>query len=770
MVDRFLLDLEPIVSCSGSGSQRIEPFDVPSGLIGWRLTWRCEDPDTLIDIRANNPEKNDAPVGFCWKARDGDTFVYGATGSFYLELETSGRWYISVDGLTRETAYGGQVPIVNLEVPVEYTGAGHRSTYLVEVPEDTSVWELSWSCNDSQPFISVIGINGDGLVATASGGPDGTIYLRDHTGWFYFDTEIDGDWSLSVSVCADDARAAIDAAVALTSQETADGRTPELNSLLAELDALIGLDTVKAEVRGLLKFTNVMRRRREAGLPVPNLNLHSTYVGNPGTGKTTVARLFAKILAANGTLRTGQLIEATRSDLVAEYLGQTATKTEEVVSRAIGGVLFIDEAYSLAQGERGVDHDYGQEAIDTLVKLMEDHRDDLVVIAAGYPAEMERFLSANPGLRSRFGRKINFPDYTTAELCEVFEHIAADNGYECAAEAAAEVLAFFSSEKSDGNARAARQLFEDAIRRHANRIDHVNADQRELSLLTAEDLGAPRLLGRAAEDADEVERQLAELDAMVGLQDAKEQVRRIVRLSQFNRRRAEIGFNDATVARNLVFRGNPGTGKTTVARILGRIYAALGVLQRGHVVEASRSDFVAGWIGQTAIKTTQLVSRALGGVLFIDEAYALTRSDSQSDFGYEAIDTLVKLMEDHRDELIVIAAGYPAEMDGFLRSNPGLASRFSETVDFDDFSNSELVSVFEGFAERHQYQPLDSEMKTALHSYFDGLERDSAFGNARVARKLFEATVARHAERVIGTTSSTDAMTRLTAEDLPSLS
>ena len=322
------------------------------------------------------------------------------------------------------------------------------------------------------------------------------------------------------------------------------------------------------------------------------------------------------------------------------------------------------------------------------------------------------------------------------------------------------------SARGDGNARAARQLFEDAVRRYARRIATDDDGSHELAVLHRRRHCSSRRRVVAAADMDEVERQLAKLDAMIGLQGVKSQVRNIVNLVHFNQKRQESGHPPVRATRHLIFQGNPGTGKTTVARILGRIYAALGVLSRGHVVEAKRQHFVAKYIGQTAPKTADLVSSALGGVLFIDEAYALTRNDKGWDFGHEAIDTLLSLMEDHRDDLVVIAAGYPDEMHHFLESNSGLTDRFNRTVDFDDLSNDELVEVFECFAAEHGYQALGTEMKRALRSYFTSLERDANFGNARAARKLFDAAVERHAARASASGFTEETMTRLEPADL----
>ena len=487
------------------------------------------------------------------------------------------------------------------------------------------------------------------------------------------------------------------------------------------------------------------------------LNLHCTYVGNPGTGKTSVARLVAQILAAHGVLRTGQLIEASSAELVGHYLGETTKKTRNVVSKAIGGVLFIDEAYSLRREP---------EALDTLVKMMEDHRDDLVVIAAGYPAQMNELLDANPGLRSRFSRQIDFPDYTPAELCQVFEHIAAKKGYACTSKVRDAVSEHFASARGDGNARAARQLFEDAVRRYAKRIASDEDGSHQLALFIAEDVAQPGARVVAAADMGEVQRQLAKLDAMIGLQGVKSQVRNIVNLVHYNQKRQESGHPPVRATRHLIFQGSPGTGKTTVARMLGRIYSALGVLSRGHVVEAKRQDFVARYIGQTAAKTANLVSSARGGVLFIDEAYSLTRNEKGWDFGHEAIDTLLSMMEDYREDLVVIAAGYPDEMHHFLESNSGLTDRFNRTVDFEDLSNDELVQVFECFAAEHGYQALGTEMKQALRSHFAHLERGASFGNARAARKLFDATLERHAARASASGFAEETMTRLTPADL----
>ncbi|MFE2700474.1 right-handed parallel beta-helix repeat-containing protein [Streptomyces mirabilis] len=262
---------------------------------------------------------------------------------------------------------------------------------------------------------------------------------------------------------------------------------------------------------------------------------------------------------------------------------------------------------------------------------------------------------------------------------------------------------------------------------------------------------------------------LGELDGLVGLDSVKREVRALTDMIEVGRRRQQAGLKAASARRHLVFTGSPGTGKTTVARLYGEILASLGVLEKGHLVEVSRVDLVGEHIGSTAIRTQEAFDRARGGVLFIDEAYALSPEDSGRDFGREAIDTLVKLMEDHRDAVVVIVAGYTAEMERFLSVNPGVASRFSRTITFSDYVPEELLRIVEQQAEEHEYS-LAPGAPEALLKYFTAIPKGPAFGNGRTARQTFEAMVERHAGRVAQLDEpSTDDLTLLYPEDLPEL-
>ncbi|MEU8467980.1 right-handed parallel beta-helix repeat-containing protein [Streptomyces sp. NPDC029006] len=262
---------------------------------------------------------------------------------------------------------------------------------------------------------------------------------------------------------------------------------------------------------------------------------------------------------------------------------------------------------------------------------------------------------------------------------------------------------------------------------------------------------------------------LGELDALVGLESVKREVRALTDMIEVGRRRQRAGLKAASVKRHLVFTGSPGTGKTTVARLYGEILASLGVLEKGHLVEVSRVDLVGEHIGSTAIRTQEAFQRARGGVLFIDEAYALSPQDAGRDFGKEAIDTLVKLMEDQRDAVVVIVAGYTAEMERFLSVNPGVASRFSRTITFGDYGAEELLRIVEQQADEHEYR-LAPGASEALLKYFTAIPKGPAFGNGRTARQTFEAMVERHASRVAQLADpTTDDLTLLFGEDLPDL-
>jgi ATPase family associated with various cellular activities (AAA)/AAA lid domain len=268
--------------------------------------------------------------------------------------------------------------------------------------------------------------------------------------------------------------------------------------------------------------------------------------------------------------------------------------------------------------------------------------------------------------------------------------------------------------------------------------------------------------GEAEPPARSLEELLAELDELTGLESVKAEIRRQAQLLRVEKLRAQAGLRSATITRHLVFNGNPGTGKTTVARLVAGIYRALGLLSRGHLVEVDRSELVAGYLGQTATKTAEVVAGALGGVLFIDEAYSLAGDQ----YGTEAIDTLVKEMEDHRDDLVVIVAGYPGPMAGFIALNPGLASRFRTTIEFDDYTDDELTEIFEKLAAAADYAPAEATLKR-FRSLLPAPPRPEGFGNGRYARNLLEAAIGHQAWRLRDVAEPTvDELRELRPDDL----
>ena len=465
------------------------------------------------------------------------------------------------------------------------------------------------------------------------------------------------------------------------------GPVQDVDGLLAELDAMTGLAEVKQEIRRLVDVVRLNDRRAQSGQdPIP-ITLHLVFTGNPGTGKTTVARLVGRILAGLGLLARGHVVETAAEDLVAGYVGQTAIKTSEVIREAMDGVLFIDEAYRLTDSD-DASYQFGREAVETLLKAMEDKRDRLAVIVAGYTAPMRRFIDANPGVKSRFTRYVEFADYSPAELHEIFGGFVRANHLTITPEADEKVGKAVLElhrrrDEAFGNGRAVRSFFEKVIEQQARRLGAGdNLEEEAWTAITADDIPT----GRIAPVTD-VDALLARLDRMIGLHEVKQEIGKLVNLVRLNERRDLSGQQPIPVGLHMVFTGNPGTGKTTVAELVGEILAGLGLLARGHTVLAKRQQLVAGYVGQTAIKTNAVIDEALDGVLFIDEAYTLVQgSGAQYDFGQEAIDTLLAGMEERRERLAVIVAGYTELIEEFLAANPGLRSRFTRVLHFADYS------------------------------------------------------------------------------------
>ncbi len=498
-----------------------------------------------------------------------------------------------------------------------------------------------------------------------------------------------------------------------------------------KLNALIGLRSIKDSIRKIKAYA-IANKGTEM------LNLHMCFYGNPGTGKTEVARIIAGILYENKILPTNHVIEVDRGGLVGQYLGETAQKTMAQIERAMGGVLFIDEAYALIPPDGRFD--YGNEAVATLIKAMEDYRGKFCVIMAGYRNQMHELISSNPGIKSRIQFELDFPNYDRKELEKIATLMLNRMGYSISEEAMCKILDvtdFRRMASNFANARELRNILEQVIM--CQNLRCGGGDDREIGLVDVNNYIKDSRVVLPTSDKGGNGRILTaeeELDRLVGLDSVKRMVKKIKAYAKRNQ-------HDTNFNLHMCFYGNPGTGKTEVARIISRILYEAGVLTEAKFIETDAHGLMGKFVGETAPKTEAKVREAMGGVLFIDEAYELASNEMGNgtiNYGAEAMSALIKQMEDYRGRFCVILVGYQEEMKSMIGINPGLKSRIQFELEFPDYTKEELGEIAKLFLKKKGYR-MAAAAEEKLLDVTEYYRKKENFANARTVRNVIDKVI-----------------------------
>lgn len=508
-----------------------------------------------------------------------------------------------------------------------------------------------------------------------------------------------------------------------------------------KLERMTGLQQVKDQIKRYRARVCMAQQRESKGLKTPMPALHAAFMGSPGTGKTTVASLYGKMLKELGLLSKGHLVCEKRSTLMGQNYASEQEKTLAAIEKAKGGVLFIDEAYLLYKPEDPKDP--GKNVIETLLTEMGGEKDhDWALLLAGYTEEMNAFLTANPGFDSRIPRqnRYQFADYTVDELMAIADSYCETNGYFLTAEARTALRSkvqydYNRRDKSFGNGRYIIGLLADDILQSMSvRLSKVcNPSLVQLMTIVREDIPSVQLKDYAAP--------MKKLQAMVGLEHLKQNIERHLNMVRMLMLRNEQGIHTEVPPLHMVFVGNPGTGKTTVADLIGEIYASLGLLSVGNVVRVERKDLVGACEGETEQKTAEVLKRAKGNVLFIDEAYTLY-GGNPNDYGKRVIEALLSVLERDHIDMLVILAGYPEEMQQMLQANAGLKSRIPYTFHFEDYTADELLEIAKGVAARLNYRFTAAALKALRVLVNEKLTHPTpGWGNARFITRLITNTI-----------------------------
>ena len=508
----------------------------------------------------------------------------------------------------------------------------------------------------------------------------------------------------------------------------------KLDENLNKLNELIGITEVKYRVKEIMKYIEYQNKIGESKA----VNLNMIFKGEAGTGKTTVAKLLAELLYDMGAIKTNKVVEVVGKDLIGEHLGQTAPKTQKVIDSAIDGILFIDEAHTIMTSKGSAD--YPSECIATLCNNMDTYKDRLIIIFAGYTKEMNNFKTKNQGLASRIGFEIEFESFTLDELTDIFKLKLKQNEFEIedgVIDKVKNIIQKAKIAKNFGNARYIDTLFEKLLLTHA-----MEANDNNLKLITKSDVERMEKTILAKErTVDDV---LKDLNSLIGLKDIKDIIDGFVSVLEFNKKVDHQ--NDFNL--HMIFKGNAGTGKTTVARLIADIYYSLGYIKKNKVTEVQSQDLIGEWLGQTGPKTQAVIDSAIDGVLFIDEAYSLMEhKGSNASYTAECIATLLKAMEDYKGRLIVIFAGYTEEMIQFRDLNPGLKSRIGFELTFTDYNIDELVDIFKKKVKDNKFNVTDEALEK-VRILLEDAKKVENFGNGRFVDNMLQKIIIEHAKRM----------------------
>ena len=450
-----------------------------------------------------------------------------------------------------------------------------------------------------------------------------------------------------------------------------------------------------------------------------------------------MSKIMAELFYSLGIIKTSKVIEVAGKDLIGEHLGQTAPKTQRIINSALDGVLVIDEAGSIMTSKGSAD--FPAEAIATLCSNMDKYKDRLIVILAGYKNDMNSFKNKSSGLFSRIGFEIEFEDFSTEELTEIFKNKLKEKDFEIeekALERVSKNLEKARISRNFGNARYIENLFEKLVLAHS--MNFTDQNLKKFSVQDVENM--EKTIKGDEKTIDDI---LFELNSLIGLKDIKEVIEGFVSVLEFNKKlNRQNDFN-----MHMIFKGNAGTGKTTVARLIANIYYSLGYIKKNKVVEVQSQDLIGEWLGQTGPKTQNVIDSAIDGVLFIDEAYSLMEhKGSSASYTAECIATLLKAMEDYKGRLVVIFAGYTEEMRQFRDLNPGLKSRIGFELTFKDYSTNELVSIFR---KKIKDEKLDLEEACIekVRKILEDAKKVENFGNGRFVDNMVQKIIIAHAKR-----------------------